>query len=132
MHHAARRRTGLTNPFPSFTPQLPSNVGVAVTPREYFGVFVTEFGISGTFGAATGQSVGVAPGVRTGYLWQTVDATGRPNGGALDLGVAVDWPTKGATFNNVFAGSGAPLTLNAWRQRSARSTRPTSATTSDG
>jgi len=107
------QKTGLTNPFPTFTPQLPSNVAVAMTPREYFGAFVTEFGISGNFGMASGQTVGVAPGVRTGYLWQTVDATGRPNGGALDLGVAVDWPTKGATFNNVFAGSGAPLTLNA-------------------
>lgn len=109
-------KTGLSNPFPSFTPQLPSNVAVAVTPREYFGAFVTEFGISGSFGAATGQSVGVAPGVRTGYLWQTVDATGKPNGGALDLGVAVDWPTRGVSFNNVFAGNGAPLTLNAGAQ----------------
>lgn len=106
-------RTGLTNPFPSFTPQLPSNIAVAVTPREYFGAFVTEFGISGSFGMASGQTVGVAPGVRTGYLWQTVDATGKPNGGALDLGVAVDWPTRGVSFNNVFAGNGAPLTLNA-------------------
>ena len=106
-------KTGISNPFPSFTPQLPSNVAVAVTPREYFGAFVTEFGISGNFGAAAGQTVGLAPGIRTGYLWQTVDATGKPNGGALDMGVAVDWPTKGATFNNVFAGNGAPLTLNA-------------------
>jgi len=106
-------KTGLTNPFPTFTPQLPSNVAVAVTPREYFGAFVTEFGISGSFGNALGQTVGVAPGIRTGYIWQTVDATGKPNGGALDLGVAVDWPTKGATFNNAFATNGAPLTLNA-------------------
>jgi len=106
-------KTGLTNPFPSFTPQLPSNVAVAVTPREYFGAFVTEFGIDGRFGEATGQTVGVAPGIRTGYLWQTVDQTGKPNGGALDLGVAVDWPQRGVSFNNVFAANGAPLTLNA-------------------
>jgi len=105
-------RTGLTNPFPSFTPQLPSNVAVASSPREYFGAFVTEYGIDGKFGAATGQTVGVAPGIRTGYLWQTVDATGKPNGGALDLGVAVDWPTRGVTLDNVFATNGAPLTLN--------------------
>jgi hypothetical protein len=104
-------KTGLSNPFPSFTPQLPSNVAVAVTPREYFGVFVTEFGISGNFGAASGQTVGIAPGVRTGYLWQTVDATGKPNGGALDLGVAVDWPTRGMTFDNVFA-AGTPITID--------------------
>jgi hypothetical protein len=107
-------RLGIANPFPAFTPQLPSNVAVAVTPREYFGAFVTEFGISGT-GLATnaGTSVGVAPGVRTGYLWQTIDSTGKPNGGALDLGVAVDWPTRGVTFSNLFATNGAPLTLNA-------------------
>jgi hypothetical protein len=109
-------KTGLSNPFPTFTPQLPSNVAVAVTPREYFGAFVTEFGISGNFGAATGQTVGVAPGIRTGYLWQTVDATGKPNGGALDLGVAVDWPTKGVSFSNAFATNGAPLTLNSGAQ----------------
>jgi hypothetical protein len=107
-------KTGLSNPFPAFTPQLPSNIAVAVTPREYFGAFVTEFGITGT-GLFTnaGTTVGVAPGVRTGYLWQTVDATGRPNGGALDMGVAIDWPTRGVTFSNVFATNGAPLALNA-------------------
>ena len=105
-------RIGQTNPFPAFTPILPSNVAVAVTPREYFGAFVTEFGITGT-GLAAGSTIGIAPGVRTGYLWQTVDANGKPNGGALDLGVAVDWPTRGFTFDNVFATNGAPLALNA-------------------
>src|ERR1700685_1734360 len=108
-------RIGQANPFPTFTPQLPSNVAVAATPREYFGAFVTEFGIDGKFGAASGQTVGIAPGIRTGYLWQTVDATGKPNGGALDLGVVVDWPTRGMSFNNVFA-NGAPLTLNSGAQ----------------
>jgi hypothetical protein len=107
-------RLGIANPFPAFTPQLPSNVAVAVTPREYFGGFVTEFGISGTGAmSGAGSTVGVAPGIRTGYLWQTIDSTGKPNGGALDLGVAVDWPTRGVTFSNVFATNGAPLTLNA-------------------
>jgi hypothetical protein len=109
-------RLGIANPFPAFNPTqaLPSAAMVAATPREYFGAFVTEFGITGTgLAQGAGTSVGVAPGVRTGYLWQTIDSTGKPNGGALDLGVAVDWPTRGVTFSNLFATNGAPLTLNA-------------------
>lgn len=99
--------------FPSFTPQLPSNVAVASSPRQYFGVFLDEFGVKGSFGLANGVTVATAPGIRSGYLWQTVDITGKPNGGALDLGAAIDWPLKGMTFNNVFAPGGAPLTTGA-------------------
>jgi len=99
--------------FPSFIPQLPSNVAVASSPRQYFGAFFDEFGVKGSFGLANGVTVATAPGIRSGFLWQTVDTTGKPNGGALDLGVAIDWPLKGMTFNNVFAAGGAPLTTSA-------------------
>jgi hypothetical protein len=100
------------NVFPSFTPQLPSNIAVATTPRQYWGVAVSEFGLSGAFGAASGQTVGVAAGPRSGFLWQTVDATGKPNGGALDLGVEILFADKGVAFNNVFATNGAPIAIN--------------------
>jgi hypothetical protein len=104
--------TNLQVAFPSFTPQLPSNVAVATTPREYFGAFFDEFGVNGSVGLANGVEVATAPGIRTGYLWQTVDSTGKPNGGALDLGVAVAWPLKGMTFNDVFA-AGHPIQTGA-------------------
>lgn len=98
------------NPFPSFTPQLPSNVAVASSPRQYVGVFVEEFGLGGNFGSASGTSWAAAPGVRTGFLWQTIGTNGKPNGMALDMGVKVSWPTKGVTFNNV---GGPNPTVNA-------------------
>lgn len=102
----------LQNPFPSFTPQLPSNIAVAASPRQYVGVFLNEFGVNGTVGVANGVEVGIAPGIRTGFLYQTVDANGKPNGNAVDLGVSVAWPTKGFTLNNVFSANGTPLTTN--------------------
>lgn len=100
------------NPFPTFSPQLPSNVAVASSPRQYVGAFVTEVGLGGNVGAATGTSWAVAGGVRTGYLWQLLGTNGKPNGLALDAGVQVAWMPRGVTFNNVFANNGAQLVVN--------------------
>lgn len=100
------------NPFPTFSPQLPSNIAVASSPRQYVGAFVTEVGLGGNVGAATGTSWAVAGGVRTGYLWQLLGTNGKPNGMALDAGVQVAWMPRGTTFSNVFAANGAPLAVN--------------------
>jgi hypothetical protein len=107
--------TGLTNVinFPSFTPQLPANIAVATTPRQYFGAGLQEFGISGTFGAANGVAVGVDPFIKTGFIWQTVDSTGKLNGGAVDLFASVAFPLRGFTMGNAFSANGTPLTLGA-------------------
>ena len=98
--------------FPTFTPQLPANVVVGV-PKQYFGGFVREFGMNGNFGAAHGVSVGIAPGVKTGFLFPTMGADGKTNGGGIDLWASASWATKGATLNNVFAANGTPLTTGA-------------------
>lgn len=103
---------GWTNPFAGFQPQLPSNIAVAASPRQYIGGFVTEVGLTGNFGQASGTSWAVAGGARTGFLWQMLGANGKPNGMAFDSGVQVSWMPKGVTFNNVFAGNGAPLAVN--------------------
>jgi hypothetical protein len=97
--------------WPVFTPPTPT-VPVG-SPLEYVGVGLREFGESGRFGFATGQTVGVAPMIKTGYLWQTLDTSGRPNGGALDAYAWVAFPMRGFTMGNVLAANGAPLTLGA-------------------
>jgi hypothetical protein len=98
--------------FPTFTPQLPANIQVGV-PKQYFGAILREHGLDGNFGAAHGVSVGIAPGIKSGFLFPTLGANGLPNGGAIDLWASVSWDTKGATLNNVFAASGTPLTTGA-------------------
>lgn len=99
--------------WPTLTPPaLPANVQVGV-PKQYIGVEVREFGINGQVGAANGVSVGIAPGVKTGFLYPTLGKDGKPNGGAIDLWASVTWNTRGATLGNVFAANGAPLTFNA-------------------
>jgi hypothetical protein len=99
--------------FPTFTPSLPANIQVGV-PKQYFGAIVREFGENGNFGAAHGVTVGVAPGIKTGFLFPALDAaTGKPNGGGIDLWASVSWATKGVTLNNVFAANGTPLTTGA-------------------
>jgi hypothetical protein len=98
---------------PTLTPPgLPSNIQVGA-PKQYFGAIVREFGLDGTVGAAHGVTVGVAPGVKSGFLYQTLGANGLPNGGAIDLWASVTWNTRGATLGNVFASNGTPLTFNA-------------------
>lgn len=98
---------GVSLPFPSFTPTLPSGVAVATTPRQYVGFKVEEFGLSGNFAQAGGTSVGWAPGLTSGFRWQTLDATGKPNGGSLKIYGDVFWPQRGNTFNNVFGTNGS-------------------------
>ncbi len=98
--------------FPTFTPQLPANVQVGV-PKQYFGAIVREFGEQGNFGGAHGVTVGVAPGIKTGFLFPTMGADGKTNGGGIDLWASVSWATKGVTLNNVFAANGTPLTTGA-------------------
>lgn len=99
--------------FPTFQPNLPSNVAVAASPRQYVGVGFREFGVDGSFGAASGTSWSAAPMVKTGYLWQTLDANGRLNGGAIDVYAWASFPMRGITIGNAFAANGTPLTFGA-------------------
>jgi hypothetical protein len=100
--------------WPTLTPpNLPaSNIAVGV-PKQYVGVEVREFGIDGSIGGKNGTSIGIAPGVKTGFIYPTLGANGKPNGGAIDLWASVTWNTRGATIGNVFAANGQPLTFNA-------------------
>ena len=88
-------------PFPSFTPTVPSGIAVATTPRQYVGFKVGEFGLTGNAFSAGGATVGWAPGLTTGWRWQTLDATGKPNDGSLKLYADVFWPQRGNTFNTL-------------------------------
>ncbi len=99
----------LKNPFPAFTPQPPANISVASTAHQYVGAFATEQGLKGNIGAAAGSSWDWAFGVRTGWLWQTLNAAGKPNGLAFDTGLQVAWMPKGVQFDNVFATNGATI-----------------------
>jgi len=100
---------GLT--IPAFQPALPANVAVAAMPKQYFGVVLREFQMSGDFGKANGQTWGIAPGIKSGFIYRTVDSNGNPNGGGIDLWASVSWAAKGKTFSNVFAANGAPITI---------------------
>jgi|HubBroStandDraft_3_1064219.scaffolds.fasta_scaffold127816_1 hypothetical protein len=95
--------------FPVFTPITPT-VPVGA-PRQYVGFGLKEAGLSGSFGAARGTSVGVYPMLTGGFIWPTLNAAGKPNGGAIDLSAGVAFPVKGFTIGNAFAANGAPLTL---------------------
>jgi hypothetical protein len=102
--------------FPTFNPSglLPANVAVATIPRQYFGFVADEYEIGGTFGSASGQTWGFAPGVTTGYRWQTLGTNGQPNDGSLKIYAKIEWPTKGVDLSGVFAGpGGAPLAVSA-------------------
>ena len=85
--------------FPTFTPSLPSNVAVAAGPRQYVG-------------SATGSSIGIAPFVKSGFLWQALGKTGQPNGSAIDVFAWAAFPTSGFTMGNVLAANGTPVTIN--------------------
>lgn len=100
---------GLSNP----TQFLPAAARVAATPQQYFGGKLYAFQEGGTFGAATGETVGVAGGVDTGWRWQTLGTNGQPNGGSLNVQAFAVWAGKGVTLDNVFASSGAPTISNA-------------------
>ena len=100
--------------FPTFAPAslLPANLAVATTPKQYFGFVIREFGINGQVGEASGASVGVAPGVKTGYLYQALGPDGKPNGTAVDVWASATWALKGFTVNNVLAANGAPVQVD--------------------
>ena len=55
---------------------------------------------------AGGASIGWAPGLTSGFRWQTLDANGKPNDGSLKIYADVFWPQKGVTFDNVFGTNG--------------------------
>lgn len=109
------------NPFPTFNPSglLPANIAVATTPRQYVGFVVDEMELGGNLFSATGQDWAIAPGVTTGYRWQTLGTDGKPNGGSLNIAARVLWPTKGITLSNVFATGGAPMVTGAHVSESA-------------
>lgn len=110
---------GLNASFPTFNPSglLPADIAVATTPRQYVGFKLQEFDLGGSFGSATGQSVAVAPGIDTGYRWQTLGTNGSPNGGSLNIQAFIVWPTKGVSLSDVFA-AGHPITIGAAVQES--------------
>jgi len=90
---------GINLPFPSFSPTLPTGVAVATKPRQYVGFKVEEFGITGNIASASGATIGWAPGLTTGFRWQTLNAAGQPNGGSIKVYADVFWPQRGNTFN---------------------------------
>ena len=96
----------------SFVPALPANVSTVGTPQQYVGVVLEETDLSGTFGAASGQTWMLDYGVKTGWIWELPGADGKtPNGNALEVFAQVTWPNQGLTLNNVFAAGGQPLTI---------------------
>jgi len=94
-----------------FIPALPSNVAVGASPRQYVGFVLEEALTQGSFGASQSQTWAIAPGVKTGWIWQTLGKDGKPNGNALEVFASVNWPTQGFTLNNVFATNGTPLAI---------------------
>ena len=113
---------GFNVPFPSFfTPTLPSGIAVNPAPRQYVGLKMQEFGLDGNFAQAGGARVGWAPGLTTGFRWQTLDTAGKPNGGSLKVYADIFWPQRGVTFNNVLdtggnvtVGGAAKFTTQYW------------------
>lgn len=94
--------TGLT--FPTFAPPSPNgSFNLAATPHQYLGFGVSEFGVQGNFGGASGATVGVAPMIEAGAIWQTLGANGQPNGGALNAYAQVTFSGKGFTVADVLA-----------------------------
>jgi hypothetical protein len=90
--------------FPSFSPVLPPNVAVVnIPPRQYFGFIVDEYELSGTVGSVRGQTWGIAPGLTTGFRWETVGTNGQPNDGSVKVFAKVEWPMRGVDVSGVFA-----------------------------
>ena len=103
------------NPFPSFNPSslLPANIAVATTPRGYVGFKQGEFLVNGNVGQAGGQTWAYAPGVTSGFRWQTLGTNGAPNGGSIKVFADIMWPTRGVSISNVFGIGGAPIVTQA-------------------
>ncbi len=91
--------------WPTWSPSLSANVQVGI-PKQCLGIQVREFGLGGQFGGATGTSFGIAPGPITQFVYPTLGADGKPNGGAIKAWGSIDWNTKGLTFDNVLGKSG--------------------------
>jgi len=104
-----------SNPFPTFNPStlLPANIAVATTPRGYVGFKQEELLISGNVGGSGGQTWAYAPGVTSGFRWQTLDTNGKPNGGSIKVFADILWPTRGVSIANVFGVGGAPIVTQA-------------------
>jgi hypothetical protein len=99
---------GLT--LPVFTPALPANIAVAAGPKQYVGVRAVEQGVQGDFFGPGGSTWSWAPAVQTGWLFQPLDALGKPNGGGIDAYVRVAWFQRGLTVSSVgFNATGAPV-----------------------
>jgi len=77
--------SGLNVSWPTFNAShlLPANISVG-TPKQYFGAIVKEFDTRGNFGGVGGETVAVAPGIKTGFIWPTLGSNGRVNGSGLD------------------------------------------------
>lgn len=104
---------GVNIAFPTFVPpSLNGGVNLAAAPHNYFAAGVKLQGISGNFGSMNGATVGVDPMVKAGAVWQTLDASGKPNGGAIDVNAEVAFFKKGVTLANVFASAGQPTSIH--------------------
>lgn len=105
----------LSNIFPTFnaTSLLPASLAVAATPRGYFGFKGMEALLQSNVGASSGQNWIVAPGVTTGFRWQTLNSAGKPNGGSLKIFADILWPSRGVTIANLFGAGGAPIVMQA-------------------
>lgn len=97
---------GVTTAFAGFTPIAPPGVNVAA-PHQFFGFGAREFGITGTFGSASGTSWGAAPLVQYGSIWQILNPAGKPTGQAAKAYAWMAFPMRGITFNNI-GGPGSP------------------------
>lgn len=104
-----------SNPFPNFNASslLPSAVAVSNTPMGYFGFKQAEMLINGNVGQAGGQTWAYAPGVTSGFRWQTLGTSGAPNGGSLKVFADILWPTKGVSISDLFGTGGTPVVTQA-------------------
>jgi hypothetical protein len=105
----------LNTVFPSFNPTtlLPAAAvgNVSVTPKGYVGFKGELYGITGTVGSASGQTVSFGPGVTAGWRWQTL-TNGTPNGGSLKVFADTMWLNRGVDVTGVFAQpGGAPINV---------------------
>jgi hypothetical protein len=106
----------LANIFPTFnaTSLLPANLAVAATPRGYAGFKQMEALLQSNVGPSFSSQTWIyAPGVTTGFRWQTLNSAGKPNGGSLKVFADILWPSKGVTIANLFGAAGAPIVTQA-------------------
>lgn len=101
--------------FPTIDPTslLPANVKVANTPRGYVGFKQEEILVNGQVGQVGGQTWEYAPGVTTGWRWQTLGATGLPNGASIKVFGDILFADKGVTISDLFGVGGAPVVTQA-------------------